>query len=175
MDAESDRAMLQKSFTYQLASIAEDAITPAAKLFKQRFGLDVRELRVLRLVGDEPGVSFTELARRTRFERSATSRILSRLIKNSLIRRAIDDGDARKFQFYLTQKGEDLRKKADPLSLEMESLILSNLSGSERQEFRRILDKLTAWLADEFPIELAKIEQSSSPKPSRQKTKKQTS
>ena len=73
--------MLQNSFTYQLASIAEDAITPAAKLFKQRFGLDVRELRVLRLIGDEPGTSFTELAHKTRFERTATSRILSRLIE----------------------------------------------------------------------------------------------
>jgi DNA-binding MarR family transcriptional regulator len=164
--------MLQCSFTYQLASISEDAITPAAKLFKQRFGLDVRELRVLRLIGDEKGISFTELAHKTRFERSATSRILSRLIKNSLVKRAIDDVDARKFQFSLTQKGEDLRKKADPLSLEMERLILSHLTAPERQEFRRILDKLTAWLANEFPGELKKFEQSSSPNPSRQKTKK---
>jgi DNA-binding MarR family transcriptional regulator len=106
--------MLQNSFTYQLASIAEDAITPAAKLFKQRFGLDVRELRVLRLIGDEPGISFTELAHRTRFERSATSRMLSRLIKTALVRRVIDEEDARKFQFFLTQKGENLRQQADP-------------------------------------------------------------
>lgn len=170
--------MLQNSFTYQLASIAEDAITPAAKLFKQRFGLDVRELRVLRLIGDEPGISFTELAHRTRFERSATSRMLSRLIKTALVRRVIDEEDARKFQFFLTQKGENLRQQADPLSLELESLILSILTGQERQEFRRVLDKLTVWLASEFPRALADFEQTLSakslrPKSSRPKTKKQ--
>ena len=155
---ESRRTVLRQSFTYQLASIAEDAISPAAKLFKARFGLDVHELRVLRLIGDEPGITFTELARRTRFERSATSRILSRLIKGALVRRELDEKDARKFQLFITHSGEMLRKEADPLSLELEALILSNLSPVERDDFRRILDKLTLWVNFEFPAELKKLE-----------------
>ena len=164
--------MLQNSFTYQLASIADDAIDPCAKLFKQCFELDVRELRVLRLIGDEPGITFTELAQKTRFERSATSRILSRLIKNTLVRRTIDEVDARKFQFTLTQKGMALREKADPLSLELEALILSSLTGAERKEFRRILDKLSHWLSLEFPNALKTVELNSVPKQIRPKTKK---
>ena len=164
--------MLQNSFTYQLASIADDAIDPCAKLFKQRFGLDVRELRVLRLIGDEPNITFTELAHKTRFERSATSRILSRLIKNTLVRRTIDAADARKFLFTLTQKGMALREKADPLSMELEALILSSLTGDERKEFRRILDKLSHWLALEFPNALKAVEQNSVSKQTRPKAKK---
>jgi DNA-binding MarR family transcriptional regulator len=146
--------MLRQSFTYQLASIAEEAVGPAARLFRTRFGLDVHELRVLRLVDDQPGVTFTSLARQTRFERSATSRILSRLIKAGLVRRKIDDNDARQFLLRVTPKGRALRERADPLSLELEALILSTLTASERQDFRRILDKLSQWLSSDFPGEL---------------------
>jgi DNA-binding MarR family transcriptional regulator len=146
--------MLRQSFTYQLASIAEDAVGPAARLFRTRFGLDVHELRVLRLIDDQPGVTFTSLARQTKFERSATSRILSRLIKSGLVRRKIDDNDARQFLLHVTQKGRALRERADPLSLELEALIMSTLTAAERQDFRRILDKLSRWLDSEFPGEL---------------------
>ena len=146
--------MLSQSFTYQLASIAENAVTPAARLFEHRFGLDVHELRVLRLIDDQPGVTFTVLAQQTRFERSATSRILSRLVKAGLVERAIDDHDARQFRLSATEAGKALRKRADPLSLEIEALILSALSGPEQAQFRKILDKLSLWLNVEFPPEL---------------------
>jgi len=146
--------MLGQSFTYQLASIAENAVTPAARLFEQRFGLDVHELRVLRLIDDQPGVTFTALAQQTRFERSATSRILSRLVKAGLVERAIDDHDARQFRLRATEAGKTLRKGADPLSLEIEGLILSALSEAEQMQFRTILDKLNNWLNVEFIPEL---------------------
>lgn len=148
--------MLRQSFTYQLASISEGAIGPAAKLFESRFGLDVHELRVLRLIDDQPGVTFTSLAKQTRFERSATSRILSSLMKAGLVRRENDEKDARQFRLNVTQTGKALRERADPLSLELETLILSTLSASERQEFRRILDKLSHWIDSEFVDELEK-------------------
>ncbi len=148
--------MLKQSFTYQLASISEDAIKPAAKLFERRFGLDVQELRVLRLVGDQPGVNFTRLAEQTRFERSATSRILSRLIKTGLIRRELDEHDARQFRLFITDKGVALRSEADPLSLALEELILQALPEAERQQFRQSLDKLSDWLAHAFIGELSR-------------------
>ena len=85
--------MLKQSLTYQLASLAEDAIGPGERLFRQRFNLDVHELRVLRLIDDKPGVRFTQLAQMTKVERSATSRILSRLIKAGLVRRRINEDD----------------------------------------------------------------------------------
>ena len=146
--------MLRQSFTYQLASMAEAAVGPAARLFERRFGLNVHELRVLRLIDDQPGVTFTTLARLTRFERSATSRILSKLVKAGLVQRSIDDDDARQFRLHATNKGKALRERADPLSLEIEKLILSSLSASERTELRRLLDKLSGWINSEFVPEL---------------------
>lgn len=148
--------MLRESVTYQLASISEDAVGSAARLFQERFGLTVHDLRVLRLVDDQPGVTFTSLARQTKFERTATSRILSRLIKQGLIRREIDDSDARHFLLQTTPEGKALRRAADPLSLEMEALVLSALDEGERAELRRLLDKLSAWLAGGYGEEMAR-------------------
>ena len=125
-------------------------------MFERRFGLDVQELRVLRLVGDQPGVNFTTLAAQTRFERSATSRILSRLIKAGLVQRALDEHDARQFRLTITAKGSALCAEADPLSLALEDLILTALTEAERAQFRRTLDKLSDWLAREFQDELAR-------------------
>lgn len=146
--------MLRESVTYQLASISEDAVGNAARLFKDRFGLNVHELRVLRLIDDQPGVTFTSLARQTKFERSATSRILSRLIKQGLVRREIDEADARHFLLHVTPAGKTLRAAADPFSLEMEDILLSALTEDERAEFRRILDKLSAWLPSGYAAEM---------------------
>ena len=149
--------MLRQSFTYQLASMAEDAVGPAARLFERRFGLDVHELRVLRLIGDQPGVTFTTLAKQTRFERSATSRILSRLLKANLVQREIDDNDARQYRLLITTKGKALRERADPLSLEIEKLILSALSQQERKELHRLLERLGTFLHTDFIPELERL------------------
>ena len=112
---------------------------------------------MLRLVGDQPGVNFTKLAALTRFERSATSRILSRLIKSGLLRRENVEDDARQFRLFITPKGNSLREVADPLSTALEDLILSSLSPAEREQFRQTLDKLSEWLTREFPQELVRI------------------
>lgn len=149
--------MLRQSLTYQLASMAEDAVGPAARLFERRFGLDVHELRVLRLIGDQPGVTFTTLAKQTRFERSATSRILSRLVKAHLVQREIDEADARQFRLHITAKGMALRERADPLSLEIETLILSSLSPQEQKDLRRMLDRLSTFLHTDFVSELERL------------------
>jgi DNA-binding MarR family transcriptional regulator len=162
--------MLSQSFTYQLASIAENAVVPAARLFEQRFGLDVHELRVLRLIDDQPGVTFTALAQQTRFERSATSRILSSLVKAGLVERAIDHHDARQFRLRATQAGKSLRKGADPLSLEIETLILSALTDAEQKQFRKIIDKLNLWLNVEFLQQLELRYPDAARKPSKSRT-----
>lgn len=162
-------SMLRQSFTYQLASMAEDTVGPAARLFEQRFGLDVHELRVLRLIGDQPGVTFTTLAKQTRFERSATSRILSRLVKANLVQREIDNNDARQFRLHITAKGKALRERADPLSLEIEKLVLSSLSQQEQTELRRMLDRLSIYLHTDFVSELERLYPESSSKKRKKK------
>jgi DNA-binding MarR family transcriptional regulator len=147
--------MLKQSLTYLLASIADEGIGRADRLFEQRFGWSVRELRVLRLVHDNPGITFTELARLTRFERSATSRILTRLIKAGLVRRVGVEADRRRFELSATAKGVRLCAKADPLSLELEELMLAPLTARQRAELLAMMERMRAWVEGGYAARIA--------------------
>ena len=138
--------MLKRSITYQLASIAEGGIGKATRIFESRFGWNVYEIRVLRLIRATPGITFTRLAETTRFERTATSRMLSRLIKAGLVKRSNSAEDARQFGLTLTRKGEDLCDKADPLSLELENLMLEPLTGEQVRAFRTMVSTVLEWV-----------------------------
>jgi DNA-binding MarR family transcriptional regulator len=160
--------MLKQSLTYALASIAEEGIGNADRLFQQRFGWDVRELRVLRLVRDTPGITFTALARLTRFERSLTSRILTRMIKAELIERIGVEGDGRQYTFVMTAAGERLCEEADPLSLEMEEMMLAPLTAEQKESLSAMMDTVLAWVTDGYRTRiLERFPEAGAPKPRR--------
>lgn len=138
--------MLRQSLTYQLASVAEDGISNAGRIFETRFGLSVYEIRVLRLIRDNPSVTFTQLAQLTKFERTATSRMLSRLIKAGLVQRTNSPVDARRFTLTVTQAGQDLCEQADPISLALEAMMLEPLSEPEQEALRSMLGRILTWV-----------------------------
>ena len=142
--------MPRQSLTYTFATIADDAIKTGTRLFEQRIGLDVYHVRILRLIDNQPGITFTQLANQTRLERSATSRSLQRLIKAGLVERTNDANDARQFHLTATPKGRALRRKSDPLTDEMEDLMLQYLNARERDAFLTALDKIARWINDGY-------------------------
>ena len=142
--------MSRQSLTYMFASIAGDAIKTGTRLFEQRIGLDVYHVRILRLIDDQPDITFTQLANQTRLERSATSRSLQRLIKGGLVERTTDAMDARQFHLIATAKGRELRRKSDPLTEEMENLMLQSLNEREREAFLTSLGKIARWVNDGY-------------------------
>ncbi|MBV1702506.1 MAG: MarR family winged helix-turn-helix transcriptional regulator [Hyphomicrobiales bacterium] len=139
-----------QSLTYTFATIAENAIKTGTQLFEQSLGLDVYHVRILRLIDDQPGITFTPLAGQTRLDRSATSRSLQRLIKAGLVERFNDTVDARQFHLVATAKGRALRRKSDPLTLEMERLMLQTLDAKEREAFLDCLNKIADWVNDGY-------------------------
>jgi DNA-binding MarR family transcriptional regulator len=148
--------MLDRSLTYHLSAITEDGIGNANHIFETRFGWSVRELRVLRIVRSTPGVTFTALAALTKFDRSLTSRILSSLIKAGLIERTNSAEDARVFTLRATSEGEALCDQADPLTVELESLMLKPLASEEREAFLAMIDRVKTWVQEGYILEVAR-------------------
>jgi DNA-binding MarR family transcriptional regulator len=137
--------------TYRLERIAEEAIDIASRIYKDACGLSVREIRVLRLIHDQPGIIFSRIVRETLFERSATSRVMTGLARKHLIsRKAAGNGDARIFEFRLTKKGEQVVAVADRVGLALERTLMSPLSSVERKRLLNYLDRLTAWVEGDF-------------------------
>jgi DNA-binding MarR family transcriptional regulator len=146
--------MLSRSLTYNLATIVEDGIGKANHLFETRIGWSVRELRVLRLVRATPGMTFTALAEATKFERSLTSRILSKLIRAGLLERTNSPVDARIFTLRVTAAGDLVCAKADPLTQELEALMLSPLDPAEQAAFLVMIERLRDWVQAGYAAEV---------------------
>ena len=147
--------MLDRSLTYYLSSITEDGIGSANHIFETRFGWSVRELRVLRLVRSTPGITFTTLSAMTKFDRALTSRILSSLLKAGLIKRTNSAEDARIFTLKATPEGEALCNQADPLTIELESLMLKPLANDEREAFLAMIGRVKTWVQEGYILEVA--------------------
>jgi DNA-binding MarR family transcriptional regulator len=149
--------MLEHSLTYHLSSIVTDGIGKANHLFEEQFGWSVRELRVLRIVRSTPGITFTDLAAGTKFERSLTSRILNSLIGEGLVQRTGSKRDARVFTLRATAAGDALCAKADPLTVSLEALMLQPLTQEERMAFMTMVGKIRAWVQSGYASEVERM------------------
>jgi DNA-binding MarR family transcriptional regulator len=68
-------------------------------------GMSVAQLFALRSIGQEPGLSMTDLAARTLTTASAVSEVVAKLVARGLVRREPDPSDRRRLLLHLTPDG----------------------------------------------------------------------
>ncbi|WP_293798112.1 MarR family transcriptional regulator [uncultured Bosea sp.] len=131
--------------TFRLDQLSQTAMAKASQVYKERLGLNIRELRVLRAIGDQPGLSSRTLSEATFIEQTLVSKHLRKLVDAGLVQRELESADARRVALHLTMQGEAIRQEADRLGEEMERDFLSVLTPEELAQFNRCIDKLRRW------------------------------
>ena len=140
--------MARDSFlTFRLDQLSQTAMAKASKVYKERLGLNIRELRVLRAIGDQPGLSSRSLSEATFIEQTLVSKHLRKLVDAGLVQRELESADARRVALHLTAAGDAIRQEADRLGEAMEADFLSVLTPEELAQFNRSIDKLRRWTA----------------------------
>jgi len=138
--------MARDSFlTFRLDQLSQTAMAKASQVYKERLGLNIRELRVLRGIGDQPGLSSRSLSEATFIEQTLVSKHLRKLVDAGLVQRALESADARRVTLHLTTQGQAIRETADRLGEEMEQDFLSVLTPEELVQFNHCLAKLRGW------------------------------
>ncbi len=138
--------MARESFlTFRLDQLSQTAMAKASQVYKEQLGLNIRELRVLRAIGDQPGLSSRTLSEATFIEQTLVSKHLRKLVDAGLVQRALESADARRVALHLTAEGDAIREAADRLGEEMERDFLSVLTQEELAQFNRCIDKLRLW------------------------------
>jgi DNA-binding MarR family transcriptional regulator len=132
--------------TYRLNVLAEAAIETGEAAFSDLIGGSIREVRVLRIIDDYPGIGFAEIVRATRLDRSLVSRLIQSLLKQGLIERRGAPDDARRYELHATELGQSRRASAQAITIAYEQLILSPLSPEQERAFRDALDILAEWV-----------------------------
>uniref|UniRef100_A0A9E8CT30 MarR family winged helix-turn-helix transcriptional regulator n=1 Tax=Bosea sp. NBC_00436 TaxID=2969620 RepID=A0A9E8CT30_9HYPH len=138
--------MTRDSFlTFRLDQLSQTAMAKASQVYKERLGLNIRELRVLRAIGDQPGLSSRTLSEATFIEQTMVSKHLRKLVDAGFVQRELESADARRVALCLTTQGEAIRQEADRLGEEMERDFLSVLTPEELARFNRYIEKLRRW------------------------------
>lgn len=131
--------------TYELDRVSSLARAEASKIYMRECGLDIRALRVLRCVAENPGLSVTEVVEATMFERTLVSKLITELVAKGLLLRRIASADARQFEIDITAEGLRKADIADELGDRLNEDLLSCLEPNEREVFAKCLKRLVQW------------------------------
>jgi DNA-binding MarR family transcriptional regulator len=128
---------------FRLNRLAAEVSAALASEYRERYGLDIPEWRVLATLGfRDDACSAQYISHCTRTHKSTISRAVTALMKRRLVERVENEDDRREFKLRLTRKGNALYQQLIPRLLRREQEILSCLSARERKEFATLLGKI---------------------------------
>ena len=131
---------------FRLNRLAAEVSEHLASIYRERFGLDVPEWRVMATVGPERGCTAQYIAASTRMHKTRVSRAISHLEEKGLMTRVTSATDRREMELRLTQAGRHLYEELVPLALERERTLLSCMSKEQLRAFSSGLDRLETYL-----------------------------
>ena len=144
-------------------------IMEAARLQRTVFDRRVRKIGftrtqwlALRRVGDQPGVSQSELAELLEVEKASVGRLIDKLEAFGWLERRQDDADRRIKRVYLTELGRRIHRDVTPVAEAMVEEELSGLSREQRDLLTDLLmtvkQRLQDMAAENDEIELKELE-----------------
>lgn len=140
--------LLAKFLPYQM-SITSNAVSGRIALeYRQRFGLSVPEWRVMAVLGDSGALTQRELTQRTLMDKVAVNRACKVLEERGLAARTPNEQDGRSHHLELTESGREMHGQIMPLAVEMERRVFDGFSEEELSQFRSILERVRAQLAE---------------------------
>jgi DNA-binding MarR family transcriptional regulator len=128
---------------FRLNRLAAEVSAELSGEYRERYGLDIPEWRVLATLGfRDDACSAQYIVHCTRTHKSTISRAVTALMTRQLIERIENADDRREYSLRLTRKGKALYGELIPRLLRKEQEILSCLSPRERKDFAAMLGKI---------------------------------
>lgn len=141
------RATVQKRYlTYKLDLIKTLATKAVDAYYVEASGMRVRELRLLRLVHDTPGVAATELRHRLVLDKTLLSKNLADLEKRGLIERETDPHDNRVQRLHLSAVGLRVWRECERIGRRLEAEMFADMPEDDWHRLHDLLDSALASL-----------------------------
>jgi DNA-binding MarR family transcriptional regulator len=142
--------------SYRLEWVSKLVRAEASVVYERECGLDIRQLRVLRIVAERSGLTVAQIVDEAMFERTLVSRLISFLVKRGLVARRICDDDARQFRIDITTDGAKMAALADELGDRLNEDLLSSVTAADRKALDRCLNRLMTWRPTSWPADRSK-------------------
>jgi DNA-binding MarR family transcriptional regulator len=134
---------LEHFLPYRLSVLSNRISQEIARLYAERFALNVTEWRLLAVLGRYPDITATELVERTAMDKVAVSRAVASLVEDGRLTRKVDGDDRRRTKLRLSAKGYRIYDEVAPLALQYQQRLLAELSGDDRALLEALLSKLS--------------------------------
>jgi DNA-binding MarR family transcriptional regulator len=152
----SPRIDLERFVPFRLNRLAAEVSRALARVYGERFGIDVPEWRVIATLGDRGLARAQDIAVSTRMHKSMVSRAVARLMELGWITRSASAKDRREAPLQLTATGREIYQQLVPIVLDYQERLLAALTESERRMLERLLTKVERQL--DLPCQAARAE-----------------
>ncbi|GAA3668940.1 MarR family winged helix-turn-helix transcriptional regulator [Microbacterium marinilacus] len=126
------------SFVYVVKQL-ELALRPRIEHAAAEGGMTAAQYTALTVLHRRPGITSSELARRSFVRPQTMAGTLDPLLEAGLIRRERDPEHGRRMRIFLTDEGEAAMERTAPPIEALEELLVGDLSASERAQFAEYL------------------------------------
>lgn len=133
---------LEDFLPYRLSILSNRISRAIANSYGQRFGLTIREWRIMAVLGETPNISAGELAERTAIDKVAVSRAVRSLLGRGRLLRRFSTEDRRRSVLRLSKAGERLYDEIAPIAQGYEKSLLARLSANEQRQLDKALTRL---------------------------------
>jgi DNA-binding MarR family transcriptional regulator len=120
---------------FRLNRLADAVSQDLSAIYRDRFGLEIPEWRVLVTVGHRRDCTAQHVAASTRMHKTRVSRAVASLSKRKLVERVSCADDGRELRLRLTKPGQKVYDVLVPLALERERTLLGKLSKGQARAF----------------------------------------
>lgn len=137
---------------YRLSVLSNTISRAIAETYQREFGLSIWQWRVMAVLGEAPGLTAREVARRTAMDKVAVSRAVAGLEAAGHLVRTADKSDARAAHLSLTRSGEAVYRRIAAWALDYEAKLLADLAEPDRRELARLLGRLAQTASPDAPL-----------------------
>jgi DNA-binding MarR family transcriptional regulator len=128
-----DVIKLEEFLPYRLSVLSNQVSNALAEGYRGRFDLSIPDWRVMAVLARFPGSSAQDLVERTRMDKVAVSRGVSRMLARGLLLRETSAEDRRRSELRLSAEGEAIYRQIIPMARAYESRLLESISAEHRQ------------------------------------------
>lgn len=133
---------LQKFLPYRLSVFSNNISSLLASLYTEKFGISIPEWRTVAVLGEEPGLTSTQIAKRVAMDKVAVTRAVQNLIEKRLVRRSSSQVDGRVSHLNLTKSGIKIYDEVVPMALAVEREVWGVLVPEEQNDWIEMTSKM---------------------------------
>jgi DNA-binding MarR family transcriptional regulator len=137
---------LSEFVPFRLNRLAAAVSEHLSVIYRERFGLEIPEWRVLVTIGRHAGCTAQQIVQSTRMHKTRVSRAVAALRQRALLESAASIQDGRELHLRLTPAGRRIYASLVPLALARESELLACLGAAQRTALLRGIEVLESSL-----------------------------